>query len=76
VRSKACWDYPRERTTRLVDTISTPMLLKVVQSGNLQAAPAGDASLPVGRRHERVRHVGHAAAEGALKVILKNETGA
>ena len=31
------WDRNITLTTRLVDTVTTPMLLKVVQSGKLQA---------------------------------------
>lgn len=76
MRSKACWDYPRERTTRLVDTISTPMLLKVVQSGKLQPRRLVTHRFRLDDVMSAYDTFGHAAAEGALKVILKNETGA
>ena len=63
------WDRNIAITTRLVDTVTTPMLLKVVRSGKLQpldehimnvhtwAAKAGPSSLRDERHHEGVRHV-------------------
>ncbi len=67
------WDRNITLTTRLVDTVTTSRLLKIVQSGKL-------------RPHQLVTHrfamddilkaydvFGNAAREGALKVVLMND---
>lgn len=65
------WSHNVTITTRLVDTVSTPMLLKVVQSGKL------DAKRMITHRFEFEDVVaaydtfGRAAATKALKVILQ-----
>ena len=51
------WDRNISLTTRLVDTVTTPMLLKVVRSGKLQPQQARDSSLRDERHHEGLRHV-------------------
>ena len=51
------WDRNISLTTRLVDTVTTPMLLKVVRSGKLQPEQARHSSLRDERHHEGVRHV-------------------
>lgn len=66
------WSRNMTLTTRLVDTVTTPMLLKVVQSGRLEVGKlvthrfALDDILKVYDTFEQ------ASAEGALKVILRN----
>ena len=51
------WDRNISLTTRLVDTVTTPMLLKVVRSGKLQPSQARDSPICDERHHEGVRHV-------------------
>jgi alcohol dehydrogenase len=67
------WSQNISITTRLVDTVTTPMLLKTVQSKKL------DAKLLITHRFKLSEVIkaydvfGHAAKEKALKVILTNE---
>lgn len=64
------WSHNIAITTRLVDTVSTPMLLRTVQSGRL------DPTLLITHRFELARIMdayetfSGAAATGALKVII------
>ena len=51
------WDRNITITTRLVDTTTTPMLLKGVGSGRLQPRQAGHAPLRARRHHAGVRDV-------------------
>lgn len=67
------WSHNITMTTRLVDTVTTPMLLKTVQSGKLEPKQ-------LITHHFRLRDIlqaydtfGNAAKEKALKVILTNE---
>jgi alcohol dehydrogenase len=66
------WDRNMTLTTRLVDTVTTPMLLKVVQAGKLQPAQLVTHRFPLGDVMKAYDTFGNAAKEGALKVILKN----
>ncbi len=59
-------------TTRLVDTATTPMLLKVVQSGRLQAGKLVTHRFVLGDIMKAYDTFEHASTEGALKVILTN----
>lgn len=68
------WDRNITMTTRLVDTITTPMLLKTVQSGRLQPGRLVTHRFALDDVMKAYDTFGRAAAEGALKVILKNET--
>jgi len=67
------WDRNITITTRLVDTVTTPMLLKVVASGVVQPGRLVTHRFAM----EDVMHAydtfGNAAKEGALKVILKGQ---
>jgi alcohol dehydrogenase len=65
------WDRNITLTTRLVDTATTPMLLKVVQSGKLQPARLVTHRFALGDTMKAYDTFGNAAKEGALKVILK-----
>jgi alcohol dehydrogenase len=65
------WDRNITLTTRLVDTATTPMLLKVVQSGKLQPGKLVTHRFALGDVMKAYETFGNAAKEGALKVILK-----
>jgi alcohol dehydrogenase len=67
------WDRNISISTRLVDTISTPMLLKIVESGKLQPAKLVTHRIAINDILKAYEVFGHAANEGALKVILKND---
>jgi alcohol dehydrogenase len=66
------WSHNITITTRLVDTVTTPLLLKTVVSGKLQP----DKLITHRFRLEEIMHAydvfGNAAKEKALKVILIN----
>jgi alcohol dehydrogenase len=66
------WDRNITITTRLVDTVMTPMLLKVVQSGKLQPGKLVTHRFLLSDVMKAYDTFGNAAKEGALKVILKN----
>jgi alcohol dehydrogenase len=59
-------------TTRLVDTVSTPMLLKIVQSGKLQPLKLITHHFALNEIMKAYDTFGNAANEKALKVILTN----
>jgi alcohol dehydrogenase len=65
------WDRNISMTTRLVDTVTTPMLLKVLLSGKLDAKKLGTHSFALGEVMKAYETFGNAAKEHALKVILK-----
>jgi alcohol dehydrogenase len=65
------WDRNVTLTTRLVDTVTTPMLLKIVQSGKLQPAKLVTHRFALDEVIKAYDTFGNAAKEGALKVILK-----
>ena len=67
------WDRNVTITTRLVDTTTTPMLLKAVQSGRLQARRLVTHRFGLDDIMRAYDTFEHAATEGALKVILTNE---
>lgn len=64
------WDRNITITTRLVDTATTPMLLKVVQSGKLQPQKLVTHRFALHDAMKAYDTFANAAAEGALKVIL------
>ena len=66
------WDRNMSLTTRLVDTVTTPMLLKVVASGKLQPGKLVTHRFAMNDILKAYDVFGNAATEGALKVILKN----
>jgi len=67
------WDRNITLTTRLVDTVTTPKLLKVVQSGKLQAGRLVTHRFALSEVMTAYDTFGNAAREGALKVILRND---
>lgn len=62
--------------TRLVDTVTTPQLLKTVQTGKLKPAQLITHRFPLQEIMKAYDTFGHAAREKALKVILANDTPA
>jgi len=65
------WDRNMTLTTRLVDTVTTPMLLKMLQSGKLDAKKMVTHSFALSDVMKAYDTFGNAAKENALKVILK-----
>ena len=70
------WDRNITLTTRLVDTVTTPMLLKVVRSGKLQPGKLVTHRFALDDVMNAYDTFGNAAKEGALKVILNNQPSA
>jgi alcohol dehydrogenase len=66
------WDRNIALTTRLVDTVTTPMLLKVVKSGKLEPGKLVTHRFAMNDILKAYDTFGNAAREGALKVILQN----
>ena len=67
------WDRNVSLTTRLVDTITTPMLLKMVHSGKLQPQKLVTHRFAMNDIMKAYDTFGNAADDGALKVLLKND---
>jgi alcohol dehydrogenase len=67
------WDRNITLTTRLVDTVTTPMLLKVVRSGKLQPSKLVTHRFALDDVMKAYDTFANAAKEGALKVILKSQ---
>ncbi|MET8247666.1 zinc-dependent alcohol dehydrogenase family protein [Streptomyces sp. NPDC005202] len=57
-------------TTGLVDTHSTPMLLRMAAAGRLPTAQLVTHTFPLNRMEEAYDVFGHAVETGALKVVL------
>ncbi len=66
------WDRNVTLTTRLVDTVTTPLLLKVLQAGKLEAGRLATHRFALNEVMHAYDTFGNAAEEGALKVILRN----
>ncbi len=66
------WDRNIAITTRLVDTVTIPMLLKVVRSGKLQPGKLVTHRFEMNDAMKAYDTFGKAAKEGALKVVLTN----
>jgi alcohol dehydrogenase len=64
------WDRNISLTTRLVDTVTTPMLLKVVLSGKLQPGKLVTHRFPLKNIMKAYDTFANAAKEVALKVVL------
>jgi alcohol dehydrogenase len=60
-------------TTRLVDTVTTPMLMKTVQSGKLNSKQLITHRFKLFEIIEAYDCFAHAAKEKTLKVLLSNE---
>ena len=66
------WAHNITLTTRLVDTVTTPMLLKTVRSGKLQPQKLITHHFALNEIMKAYDTFGNAAKEKALKVILTN----
>jgi alcohol dehydrogenase len=66
------WDRNISLTTRLVDTVTTSMLLKVVRSGKLQTGKLVTHRFAMNDIRKAYDTFGNAAREAALKVVLTN----
>ena len=66
------WAHNIGLTTRLVDTVSTPMLLKLVEPGQLQPGRLATHRFHMSEAMKAYDTFASAARERALKVILKN----
>ena len=71
LRAEKLWDRNVTLTTRLVDTATTPTLLKAVQSGKLQPAKLVTHRFALDDVMAAYDTFSNAAKAGALKVILK-----
>ncbi len=65
------WDRNITLTTRLVDTVTIPVLLKQLVKGRLDAKKLGTHSFALADVVKAYDTFGHAAKEHALKVLLK-----
>jgi len=65
------WDRNIAITTRLVDTVSTPMLLKTVRSKKIDPKRLITHHFKLDAIADAYDAFGHAAKTGALKVILE-----
>lgn len=66
------WDRNISITTRLVDTVTTPMLLKTVQSKKIQPNKLITHRFKLDQMIEAYDTFEHAAKEKALKVLIEN----
>ena len=66
------WSRNITLTTRLVDTVTTPMLLRIVQSGRLDAKKLVSHRFELSEIMKAYDTFENAAEERALKVVLKN----
>ncbi len=69
------WDRNITITTRLVDTVSTPMLLKSVYANKIDPKRLVTHHFKFGAMLDAYDTFGRAAASGALKVIIELEQG-
>jgi alcohol dehydrogenase len=69
------WDRNIALTTRLVDTVTTPMLLKIVASGKLEPKKLVTHRFAMSDVMKAYDVFGNASKEGALKVVLKDHVG-
>jgi alcohol dehydrogenase len=65
------WDRNVTLTTRLVDTVTTPMLIKALQAGSLRPGKLVTHRFELDDILRAYDTFGHAAKHGALKVALK-----
>jgi len=73
---EALWAKNITITTRLVDTVSTPMLLKTVQGKKLEPSQLITHHFKLDQVLDAYRTFENAANEKALKVIMSNDTTA
>lgn len=67
------WSHNIAITTRLVDTVSTPMLLKTVQSGKIDPKKLITHRFSLDRILDAYETFSHAASTQALKVIIETD---
>jgi alcohol dehydrogenase len=72
LRLEQLWSHNITLTTRLVDTVTTPMLLKVVQSQKLRPETLVTHRFRLDEIMRAYDTFGNAGRERALKVVLKN----
>jgi alcohol dehydrogenase len=72
LRLEKLWSHNITLTTRLVDTVTTPMLLKLVQAGRLEARSLITHRFPLEEIMKAYDTFGNAAKEKALKVTLSS----
>ncbi|RYF42990.1 MAG: alcohol dehydrogenase [Comamonadaceae bacterium] len=65
------WSHNITITTRLVDTVSTPMLLRTLQAGRIDAKQLITHRFKLADMLQAYETFGHAADTGALKVIVQ-----
>ena len=68
------WSHNITLTTRLVDAVTTPLLLQAVMAGQLKPKPLSTHHFPLGEINKAYDTFGNAGRERALKVILTNES--
>ena len=68
---ESLWSLNISITTRLVDTVSTPMLLKTVQSGKIDPGRLITHRFKLDQILEAYETFGHAAERRALKVVIE-----
>ena len=73
LRLQTLWSHNVTLTTRLVDTVTTPMLLKVVQSGKLAPQQLVTHRFPLSEVMAAYDTFANAGHERALKVLLRND---
>jgi alcohol dehydrogenase len=66
------WSHNITLTTRLVDTVTTPMLLKMALSGRLQPLRLVTHRFPLSEAMKAYETFSNASRERTLKVVLKN----
>jgi len=67
------WDRNITITTRLVDTVTTPMLFKTVQSKKIEPKKLITHRFKLDQMLEAYETFGNAAQEKALKVLIEND---
>jgi alcohol dehydrogenase len=67
------WDRNISLTTRLVDTVTIPMLLKTVQSGKLKPSKLVTHRFAMNDMMKAYDTFGNAAREDALKVVITSQ---
>jgi alcohol dehydrogenase len=69
------WDRNIALTTRLVDTVTTPLLLKLLQAGQIHPATLVTHRFPLHDIQQAYDTFADAARQSALKVILHRQDG-
>ena len=73
LRLQTLWSHNITLTTRLVDTVTTPMLLRVVRSGKLEPQQLVTHRFPLSQSMAAYDTFANAARERALKVVLTGD---